>query len=224
MHKKICLLITFVMLFSISLTACGKKDNKGKESDSSSINSVNSNVEVGSDYETSSLPSSSKDNNKLTSSNNSTVNNGDTESNVTSNNSGDSQTVITSKNNLTASNSNLSSKNDNTAGNVSVPNNNTSGSSKPTSSGNSGSQGTASSSPSGSTSSKPDNSKEEFKTLTYEEYIKLEPSEQQKYFETFESPIDFGKWHEEAKKEYEENKDAIDVSGNGTFDLEMFLD
>ena len=77
----------------------------------------------------------------------------------------------------------------------------------------------------GSSSDSSNNSEENgLKLLTYEEYMKLTPVEQQKYYEKFENPVDFGKWYTDAKAEYDANDDSIHVSGNGTLDLDEYLD
>lgn len=55
--------------------------------------------------------------------------------------------------------------------------------------------------------------------LTYEEYMALSPEEQQAYFLSFEDPADYMAWFNQAKAEYEANKDDIVIGGDGNVDI-----
>lgn len=49
--------------------------------------------------------------------------------------------------------------------------------------------------------------------LTYEEYLKMSPAEQQAHYEAFPSLEAYIAWHNAALAEYEENQDSIEVTG-----------
>lgn len=55
--------------------------------------------------------------------------------------------------------------------------------------------------------------------MTYEEFMDLTAEEQQAYFETFVSIEDYFAWYNAAKQEYEENKDKVDIGGDGNVDI-----
>lgn len=56
-------------------------------------------------------------------------------------------------------------------------------------------------------------------TVTYEEYISMSGSEQQKYFESFESPEAFFAWYNDAKAKYEAENPSIEIGGDEEIDL-----
>lgn len=58
----------------------------------------------------------------------------------------------------------------------------------------------------------------------YESYMTKSAEEQQKFLESFPSVQDFFIWLENAKKEYEESKDYIEIGGNGPVDIGSILD
>ena len=137
----------------------------------------------------------------------------------------ESNTDITDTTDITNSNSSSktdeksnanSSKNENENNENSSKNSNTAVSSV-SSSNSSGTASEESSSSSSNNSVIPTNKK-----LTYAEYMKLTPADQQKYFETFASVTDFANWYNEAKENHIENDDSIQVGGNGTLDLNDF--
>lgn len=55
--------------------------------------------------------------------------------------------------------------------------------------------------------------------LSYEEYLALTPAEQQAYYETFADYEAYFAWLNKAKEDYENNKDQIEIGGNGSLDL-----
>ena len=65
-------------------------------------------------------------------------------------------------------------------------------------------------------------SEEEISYMTYEEFQKLSPGEQQKYMETFGDIAAFFDWYNEAKAEYEKDNSPIIVGGEG-IDMEELL-
>ena len=55
--------------------------------------------------------------------------------------------------------------------------------------------------------------------LSYTEYLALSPAEQQAYYETFEDYEAYFEWLNQAKEDYENNKDQIEIGGGGSLDL-----
>lgn len=55
--------------------------------------------------------------------------------------------------------------------------------------------------------------------LTYEEYLALTPAQQQAYYETFEDYEAYFAWLNQAKENYENSKDQIEIDGSGSLDL-----
>lgn len=55
--------------------------------------------------------------------------------------------------------------------------------------------------------------------LTYEAYMELTPEEQQKYFLSFPSYMEYVAWFEAAKATYEESLDRITLEGDGMLDI-----
>jgi hypothetical protein len=55
--------------------------------------------------------------------------------------------------------------------------------------------------------------------LTYEEYLALTPAQQQAYYETFEDYEAYFAWLNQAKEDYENSKDQIEIDGSGSLDL-----
>jgi flagellar basal body-associated protein FliL len=53
-----------------------------------------------------------------------------------------------------------------------------------------------------------------WRNLTYEEYNALSAEEQEEYFYSFETIGDFFAWYNQAKKEYEDSQDYIEVGGD----------
>lgn len=203
MNKKIAVLLALIIVFTVFLTACSKKD-KGNNKDNSLLNSqIIGSDTTQNDASSESIPENVEDWNDESLPSNVVIGNGNT--------SGKGEA---DKNSSVSSGEN--SKNDAVSSNQSSSSNNSS--SKP-------SGGTSSSVQGGSSSDSPDNSNDnELKLLTYEEYMKLTPVEQQKYYEKFENPVDFGKWYKDAKAEYDAKDDSIHVSGNGTLELDKYLD
>jgi len=56
-------------------------------------------------------------------------------------------------------------------------------------------------------------------SLSYEEYMAMSPTEQQAYFQSFSNPADFFTWHNNAKAEYDANKNDIEIGAGGSIDL-----
>lgn len=54
--------------------------------------------------------------------------------------------------------------------------------------------------------------------LTYAEYLKMTPVEQQAYYESYENVMDFIAWHNAAKAKYDAEKDSIQIEG-GNIDI-----
>ena len=58
--------------------------------------------------------------------------------------------------------------------------------------------------------------------ITYEEYIAMDPYEQQAYFEEL-GWDEYIKWYNAAKKDYDARQDAIRVEGDGGFNIGDYL-
>lgn len=54
---------------------------------------------------------------------------------------------------------------------------------------------------------------------TYEEYIALSGDEQYAYYQQFESASAFFEWYNQAKLEYEESQDRIEIGGDDSIDI-----
>jgi flagellar basal body-associated protein FliL len=52
------------------------------------------------------------------------------------------------------------------------------------------------------------------RVLTYEEYNALTAEEQEEYFYSFETVEDFFAWYNQAKQEYEDSQDYIEIGGD----------
>ena len=55
--------------------------------------------------------------------------------------------------------------------------------------------------------------------MTYEEYNALSAEEQEEYFYSFDTVEDFFAWYNQAKQEYENNQDYIEVGGNNDINI-----
>ena len=67
------------------------------------------------------------------------------------------------------------------------------------------------------------NNKEEVKLLTYKEYLSLSAEKREEYYKTFESVDAFAKWHKSALEEYKKDDDSIQITGNGSLNLEDYI-
>lgn len=202
MNKKIAVLLALIIVFTAFLTACSKKDKENNK-DSSSDSQITGSDTTQNDASSETIPENVEDWNDESLPSNVVIGNGNTSSKGESDKNSSVSSGTNSKNDAVSSNQSSSSNNS---------------SSKP-------SGGTSSSVQGGSSSDSSENSGENgLKLLTYEEYMKLTPVEQQKYYEKFENPVDFGKWYKDAKAEYDAKDDSIHVSGNGTLDLDKYLD
>ncbi len=61
------------------------------------------------------------------------------------------------------------------------------------------------------------------KKLTYKEYMALTATEQQKYYQSFNSVEEFAEWYKNAQAEYKEDDGAIQIGGGGNFDLGEYI-
>lgn len=59
-------------------------------------------------------------------------------------------------------------------------------------------------------------------SLSYEEYIAMSGTEQQKFYESFSDPIDFFNWINDAKAKYEKEHPSIEIGSDGSIDLGDF--
>ena len=59
-------------------------------------------------------------------------------------------------------------------------------------------------------------------SLTYEEYLAMTGSQQQAYYNTFESVRAFVEWFDAAKAEYKKQNQAIEVTGS-SINLEDYI-
>lgn len=207
MNKKIAIILAFLVILTVFFTACSKKDKDNNKDTVSSDSQITSSGETNDDVtsdNSQSMPENVENWNDESLPSNVTIGDGSTS------NKGDSDASISSG---TTSKPGAVSSNQSSSSNI------TGGtSSKPTS-------GTGSSVQGGSSSDSSNNSGEtELKLISYEEYMKLTPVQQQEYYEKFKDPVDFGKWYTEAKEEYDSKEDSIHVSGNGTLDLDKYLD
>ena len=55
--------------------------------------------------------------------------------------------------------------------------------------------------------------------MTYEQYNALSAEEQEEYFNSFDTVEEFFAWYNQAKQEYENNQDYIDVGGNNDINV-----
>jgi hypothetical protein len=55
--------------------------------------------------------------------------------------------------------------------------------------------------------------------MTYEEYNALSAEEQQEYFNSFDNIDDFFAWYNQAKKEYEDAQDRIEINGSSDINI-----
>lgn len=60
--------------------------------------------------------------------------------------------------------------------------------------------------------------------LTFEQYLKLTPAEQQNYYKSFNSVEDFADWYKKAQAEYNGSDGSIQVGGDGSFNLGEYID
>ncbi len=65
---------------------------------------------------------------------------------------------------------------------------------------------------------KPSDEPKPNKELTYAEYLKMTPAEQQAYYESYEDVMDFIAWYNAAKAKYDADKDTIQIEG-GKIDI-----
>ena len=57
------------------------------------------------------------------------------------------------------------------------------------------------------------------KPITYEQYNELTADKQEEYYNSFETVEDFFAWYNQAKQEFENNQNYIDINGEGDINL-----
>ena len=59
--------------------------------------------------------------------------------------------------------------------------------------------------------------------LTFEEFLKLTPAEQEAYMNSYEDIMDFLEWYRTAEEQYKEERPGVDIGGGGDIDIGDFI-
>lgn len=73
--------------------------------------------------------------------------------------------------------------------------------------------------PAQSAATAPSATKSQVPGMNYEEYMELTPGEQQAYFLSFPSYVEFMQWFNAAKKAYKDSQNLIEIEGDGEIDI-----